>query len=148
MKIALKYGILITLGVMAWVVIAHLLVPNPQSKLHSVGAFVFFNLLQFTAIYLGIKAKGREIADKTTFKEGLKTGVSISFVYAISSALFFVTEIFILGPALLAAEPGAQTQPIWRVALGAFAGLFFGSLLFGLVYSTLISFGLAKRGVK
>jgi hypothetical protein len=45
----------------------------------------------------------------------------------------------------MASEPGAENLPLWQVALGAFVGLFLGSLLFGLIYSTLISFFLAKR---
>jgi hypothetical protein len=39
---------------------------------------------------------------------------------------------------------GPET-PTWIIALQAFAGLGLGALLLGLVYSTLISFFLAKR---
>ena len=145
MKIALRYGLLITLGVMAWVVIAHLLVPNPTAKVHSIGAGIFFNLLEIAGIYLGISAKGRERGGQPTFKEGAKTGVAIAFVYALSASLFFLLQLLFLGPKLLAGETGAQRQPLWQVAAAAFAGLFVGSLLFGLVYSTVISFFLAKR---
>ena len=167
MKIPLKYGLLITLGIIAWVVVAHLFVPDPNSKLsqcrfnvalnpsnvpfaigleeHSVGSGVFFNLLEIVGIYLGITAKGREDGDRPTFKDGLKTGVAIAFVYALSAALFFLVLFLFVGPKLMAGEPGAQTQPFGQVVLGAFAGLFLGSLVFGLVYSTVISFVLAKR---
>ena len=145
MRIALKYGILITVGVMAWVVIAHLLVPDPTSKVHSVGAGVFFNLLEIAGIYLGISAKGRERGAQQTFKECLKTGVAIAFVYALTASLFFLILLLFLGPKLMAGEPGAQTQPLWQVAAAAFAGLFLGSVLFGLIYSTVISFFLARR---
>ena len=145
MKIALKYGLLITLGVIAWVVVAHLLVPDPTSKVHSFGAGIFFNLLEIAGIYLGINAKERESGGPPTFKEALKTGVSIAFVYALSAALFFLGLLLFLGPKMMAAEPGARTQPLWQVAAAAFLGLFVGSLLFGLVYSTVISFILAKR---
>ena len=144
MKIALKYGLLITLGVVLWIVIAHALVPDPSSKVHSLGAGVFFNLLEIVGIYLGIRAKERANGGKLAFKEALKTGVSIAVVYAISSCLFFLVEILILGPKMLSGE-GAAGQPLWRVALGAFAGLFVGAILLGLIYSTLISFVLAKR---
>ena len=145
MKIPLKYGLLITLGIIAWVVVAHLFVPDPNSKVHSVGSGVFFNLLEIVGIYLGITAKGREDGDRPTFKDGLKTGVAIAFVYALSAALFFLVLFLFVGPKLMAGEPGAQTQPFGQVVLGAFAGLFLGSLVFGLVYSTVISFVLAKR---
>jgi FtsH-binding integral membrane protein len=145
MKIALKYGLLVTLGVIAWVVVAHLLVPDPTSKVHSVGAGIFFNLLEIAGIYLGISAKGRERGGKATFKECVKTGVAIAFVYALSASLFFLIQLLFLGPQVLAGEPGAQRQPLWQVAAAAFTGLFVGSLLFGLVYATVISFFLANR---
>ena len=145
MKIALKYGLMITLGIIAWVVVAHLFVPDPTSKVHSVGSGVFFNLLEIVGIYVGITAKGREGVGQLTFKDGLKTGVAIAFVYALSAALFFLVLFIFVGPKLMAGEPGAQTQPFGQVVLGAFAGLFLGSLVFGLVYSTVISFVLAKR---
>ena len=145
MKIALKYGLLITLGIVAWVLVSHLLVPDPTSKIHSFGAGIFFNLMEIGGIFLGISAKGRESGGRPTFKDGLKTGVSIAFVYALSAALFFLVALVLIGSRLMDAEPGAQTRPLWQTALAAFAGLFAGALLFGLVYSTIISFFLAKK---
>jgi len=144
-KIALKYGLLITIGIVAWVLVAHLLVPDSTSKVHSFGAGIFFNLMEICGIFLGISAKGRESRGKPTFKDGLKTGVSIAFVYALSAALFFLLELFLIGSKLMAAEPGAQTRPLWQTAVAAFAGLFVGALLFGLVYSTVIAFFLARK---
>jgi hypothetical protein len=145
MKIALKYGLLITLGAITWVVIAHLLVPDPRSPVHRLGAGIFFNLLHIAGVYLAINTVKNETAGEMSFKTGLKTGVATAFVYAVSSCLFFVVAIFGVGPKLMASEPGAENLPLWQVALGAFVGLFLGSLLFGLVYSTIISFVLAKR---
>src|SRR5215510_12776094 len=97
MKIPLKYGLLITLGLIVWVLIAHAIVTNPQSLVHTLGAPVFFNVLHFAMIYLGLKALEREKGDRPTFKEGLKTGVAISFVYAITISLFFVGVIAVGG---------------------------------------------------
>jgi hypothetical protein len=145
MKIPIKFGLLITLGVMAWVLIAHSLITNPQSLVHTFGGPVFFNVLQFIMIYLGLKARERENADKLTFKEGLKTGVAISFVYALTVSLFFAGVLAVVGTKWLASEPGIASMPVWRVAAQAFIGLFLGSMLFGLIYSTVISFFLAKR---
>jgi hypothetical protein len=145
MKIALKYGLLITLGVVAWVIVAHMLVPDPASKVHSIGPGIFFNLLEISGIYLGIRTKGREISGRTTFKEGLKTGVSIALVYGLSAVLFFLFVILFLGPKWMGAEPGSHTLPLWQIILGAFAGLFLGAVLFGVIYSTVISFVLARR---
>ncbi len=145
MRIALKYGLLITLGVIAWVVAAHLLVPDPRSQIHNLGAGVFFNLLEIAGIYLAINTARNESANQLSFKDGLKTGMATALVYAVTSCLFFLVAILTVGPKLMASEPGAETMPVWQVALGAFVGLGGFALIFGLVYSTLISFFLAKR---
>lgn len=144
-KIALKYGLLITLGAIAWVVVAHLLVPDPRSSVHSLGAGIFFNLLHIAGIFLAINTAKNEASGGLNFKSGVKTGVATAFVYAASFCLFFVVAIFAVGPRLMASEPGMENMPLWQVATGAFVGLFVGSLIFGLIYSTIISFFLAKR---
>ena len=145
MKIPLKYGLLITLGVMAWVLITRSVVTNPQSLVHTLGGPVFFNILQFAMIYLGLKALEHEKGDRPEFKDGLKTGVAISFVYGLTASLFFVALLAIVGTKWLASEPGAANAPLSRIVLSAFLGLFLGALLFGLIYSTVLSFFLAKR---
>ena len=145
MKIPLKYGLMITLGVIAWVLITRSLVTNPQSMVHTLGGPVFFNVLQFGMIYLGLKALEHQKRDKPTFKEGLKTGVAISFVYGVTASIFFVIVLMIVGTKWLASEPGAANAPLSRILLGAFLGLFLGAMLFGLIYSTVLAFFLAKR---
>jgi len=145
MKIPLKYGLLIALGVMAWVLIARNTITNPLSAVHTLGTPIFINLLQFVMIYLGLKALEHEKGDSPTFKEGLKTGVAISFVYAITAVLFFIGVVAVVGTRWLASEPGAANAPVSRVMITAFLGLFLGTMVFGLIYSTVISFFLAKR---
>jgi Protein of unknown function (DUF4199) len=145
LRIALKYGLLITLGVIAWVVVAHLLVPDPRSPVHSLGAGVFFNLLEIAGIYLAINTMRNESGNQLSFKSGVKTGMATAFVYAVTSCLFFLVAILTVGPKLMASEPGAETMPVWQVALGAFVKLGGFALIFGLIYSTIISFFLAKR---
>ncbi|HEY6121398.1 MAG TPA: hypothetical protein VIV66_15675, partial [Pyrinomonadaceae bacterium] len=142
MRIEVKYGLLIALGAIGWVVITHVLVRDPRSMLHSLGAVIVFNVLQFAGIYLGISAKRREGGRRLTFKESLKTGVAISFVYAVAISSFFVGALFIVGSKMLAAE-GSPTEPIAQTAAKAFAGMFFLTLVFGLIYSTIISFAIA-----
>ncbi len=145
MKIALRYGLIITAGIIAWTTIAHTLIPDPKSIVHSFGAFTFFNLLHFAGIYLGIRALEREKNSKPTFKEGVKQGVSISFVYALTASLFFAGVLLIIGPKWMAGEAANPEMPMWIVALQAFAGLTVMSMIFGLAYSAIISFFLAKR---
>ena len=145
MKIPIKYGLLITLGVIAWVLVTHSLISNPQSIVHTLGGPIFFNVLQFAMIYLGLKALENAKGDRPYFKEGLKTGVAISFVYGLTASIFFVVVLVIVGTKWLASEPGAANAPLSRIILSAFLGFFILSLLFGLVYSTVLSFFLAKR---
>lgn len=129
----------------AWVVVTHLLVPNPRSPVHSLGAGIFFNLLHIAGIYLALSTAKNEAAGALVFKEGVKTGLATALVYAVSASLFFVVAIAAVGPKLMASEPGAENLSVTQVALGAFFGLFVGTLVFGLIYSTVISFFLAKR---
>ena len=145
MKLALRYGLIITAGLIAWTVIAHSLIPDPRSVVHSLGAFTFFNLVHFAGIYLGIRALEREKNSKPTFKEGLKLGVAISFVYAVTASLFFVGVLLVIGPKWMAGEAATPDVPMWVVGLKAFAGLTVFTMILGLVYSALISFFLAKR---
>jgi hypothetical protein len=145
MKIALKYGLLITAVVVAWVVIVRFVLGvGPDSKANLIGP-ILFNLTAIVAIALGMRARNQELGGNLYFKEGLKTGMAISLAYAVSACLFFVLQYLVAGPELLMTEAGAETGPLWRVAVFAYAGLFFGSLLFGLIYSTIIAFFIAKR---
>jgi len=145
LRIPLKYGLLITLGAIAFVVVSHLLIPDPRSPVHSLGSFTFFNLLHIAGTYLALATAKNELGGELTFKNGVKTGFATALVYATSFCLFFVVALFVVGPRLMASEPGAENLPVWQVAVAAFVGLFVGSLVFGLIYSTLISFFLAKR---
>jgi len=145
MRIPLKYGLLATLGLVIWVLAARTLISNPQSAVHTLGGPIFFNVLHFIMIYLGIKELERVKVDKPPFKEALKTGVGIAFVFALTASLFFVCVVLLVGTRWLATEPGAATTPTRILLIQAFAGLFLGTMVFGLIYSTVISFFLAKR---
>jgi hypothetical protein len=136
---------MITAGIIAWTLIAHSLVPDPRSAIHSLGAFTFFNLLHFACIFLGLKAFEREQGTKPTFKAGVKQGVLISVVYAVTASLFFAITLLVIGTKWMAAEATSPNEPMSLVALKAFAGLTLFTIFLGLIYSTLISFFLAKR---
>jgi len=110
MNLALKYGLLITLVVVVWVLVTHLLVPLAPESQANVLAPILFNLAAIVAIYLGIKSRTDETTG-ITFKEGIKTGLGISLVYAISTSLFFFILFLIVGPTLMANEPLAPTIP-------------------------------------
>lgn len=142
MKIAMKYGLSITFVVILWILVTHFLFPlAPESKAN-ILAPILFNFTAIVAIYLGIRASAA--SGELNFKQGIKTGLAISLVYGISSSLFFFIVFLFVGPKLMANEPMAQDYPMWQAALAAFAGIFFGALILGLVYSTVISFILVK----
>ena len=144
-KIPLKYGLLTAVGAVAWVLVVRSLVTNPLSLVHVPGTPIFFNILQFVMIYLGLKEKERTYGDKQDFKKGIKTGVAISLVYGLAVSLFFVGVLAIIGTRWMGAEPGVQGNPTAIDVAKAFAGLFINALILGLIYSTVISFFLAKR---
>jgi hypothetical protein len=145
MKIPIKYGLSITAVVILWIVIVRFLLGvGPDSKANLIGP-ILFNVAAIVAIFLGTIRRKNEANGELSFKEGLKTGLGISFIYAASSCLFFLIEYLVAGPKLLLSEAGPSDRPFWQVAAFAYAGLFFGSLFFGLIYSTIISFFLAKR---
>ena len=144
-KIPLKYGLLTAVGAAAWVLVVRSLITNPHSLVHIPGTPIFFNFLQFVMIYLGLKAKEREYGDRQDFKKGIKTGVAISLVYGLALSLFFVGVLTVVGTRWLGAEPGVQGNPTALDVAKAFAGLFISAVVLGLIYSTLISFFLAKR---
>jgi hypothetical protein len=147
MKIPLKYGLLAALVLIIWVIAAHMVVANNNSLVHVLGSPVVFNVLNFAMIFLGLKTLEREKGEKLAFKEAVKSGVSIAFVYALTAALFFVGVVRVMGTTWLAAnEPGAAANtPTRELLVQAFAGIFLGILVFGLIYSTVIAFFVAKR---
>ena len=145
MRIPLKYGLLTALGLIAWVLVTHALIANPESPVLKLGGPIFFNVLHFIMIFLGLKALEREKGEKPLFKEALKTGISIAFVFALTASLFFVCVVLAVGTRWMGAEPGAATMPTWILMVQAFAGLFIGTMVFGVIYSTVISFFIARR---
>lgn len=145
MNIALKYGLLITSVLMVWVLLTRFVFPIDAGSSLNLLAPVIFNLAAILFLFLGIRQRTRESGGALSFKDGLKTGVGISAVYGAAASLFFLFLTFIVGPAFLSNEPLAPGRPIWQAALLAYSGLFFGALFLGVIYSALISFGLALQ---
>jgi hypothetical protein len=145
LKLALKYGLLITAGIIAWVVIAHLLAPNPCAALHVTGPLVFFNLLEAGGIFFGIRDRNRLSRGQKQFKLGLKTGMGIAAVYGLGSCAFFLLIVARAGSRFLCVPPGAGPIPFWQLAGFAFVGQFVVALMGGLIYSTIISFFLVRN---
>ena len=145
MNLSLKYGLPVAAVLIGSVVLVRLLIGvGPESPAVMIGP-ILYNLTAVAAIFLGTIRKKAEAGGELSFKDGVKTGLGIALVYATASSLFFVLLLLVDGPRLLLSEPGAENRPLWQTGLLAFVGLFLGSLFFGVIYSTVISFFLAKR---
>jgi hypothetical protein len=136
MKIALKYGIAVTLIIAAWVALKHFVLhlQGPSAQLTDVAVF---NLTAIVALGMGIKEKRIANRDRLTFLQGLGTGMSIAITYAILTSLYFVLLLSIVGPKLMQQE--GETS-----VLKAFFGVSIGFALFGTIFSALISLVLRK----
>jgi hypothetical protein len=103
MKIALKYGIGITLVIAAWVALKHFV-------LHLEGAnaqfadIAVFNFTAIVGLMMGIKEKRIANGDSLTFGQGFITGISIAITYALLTSLYFVFLLAIVGPKLMQQE--------------------------------------------
>ena len=136
MKIALKYGIAITLVIAAWVALKHFVLhlEGPSAQLADLAVF---NLTAIVGLMLGIKEKRTANGDTLTFLDGLKTGISIAITYAILTSLYFAILLATVGPRLMEQE-GETSIP------KAFFGVSIGFAVFGTIFSALISLVLRK----
>src|SRR5437016_3388553 len=80
MKLALKYGIAVTLIIAAWVALKHFVlhIEGPSAQLADLAVF---NLSAIVALMMGIKERRIANGDRLTFLQGLGTGVSIVVTY-------------------------------------------------------------------
>ena len=136
MKIALKYGIAVTLVIAAWVALKHFV-------LHLEGAnaqfadIAVFNFTAIVALMLGIKERRMANGNSLTFGEAFLTGLSIAVTYAILTSLYFVVLLAIVGPKVMQQE--GETS-----YLKAFLGVSIGLAVFGAVFSAIISLVMKK----
>jgi hypothetical protein len=136
MKIALKYGIAVTLIIAAWVALKHFVIhlQGPTAQLTDVAVF---NLTAIVALGLGIREKRMANGDRLTFLQGLGTGMSIAITYAILTSLYFALLLKVIGPKLM--QQAGETSVVQ-----AFIGVSIGFALFGAIFSALISLVLRK----
>jgi len=131
MKIALKYGIGVTLVIAAWVALKHFV-------LHLEGAnaqyadLAVFNFTAIVGLMMGIKERRTANGHSLTFRQGFITGTSIAITYAILTSLYFVVLLAIVGPKLMQQE--GETSYV-----KAFLGVSIGFALFGAIFSVIIS---------
>lgn len=136
MKIALKYGIAVTLIIAGWVGLKHFVLhlEGPSAQFADVAVF---NLTAIVALLLGIREKRLANGDSLTFFEGLKTGILIAITYAILTSSYFVILLAVVGPKIMQQE--GETS-----YLKAFAGVSIGFIFFGVIFSAMIALVLKK----
>src|SRR5437588_3420189 len=87
MKIALKYGIAVTLIIAAWVALKHFVLhlEGPSAQFADLA---IFNLSAIVALMMGIKERRIANGDRLSFLQGLGTGASIAVTYAILTSIY------------------------------------------------------------
>ena len=136
MKIALKYGLAVTLVIAAWVALKHFVLHMAGTSAQFADLAVF-NLSAIVALMMGIKEKRLANGNRLTFLQGLGTGVSITLTYAILTSLYFALLIALVGSKLMQQE-GEMNMTV------AFLGLGLGLTVFGTIFSALIALVLRK----
>ena len=136
MKIALKYGIGVTLVIAIWVALKHFVLhlQGPSAQFADVA---IFNFSAIAGLLLGIKEKRLANGNKLTFGDGFITGLGIAITYAVLTSLYFVLLLAIFGPGMMQQE--GETSYV-----KAFAGVSIGFALFGAVFSAVIALVLRK----
>lgn len=137
MKIALKYGIAVTLVIAAWVALKHFVL-HLESQTAPLADIAVFNLAAIVGLVLGIRSKRAANGGMLTFGEGWKTGMSIAVTYALLTSLYFVFLLAVVGPKLMQQE--GETSYV-----KAFAGVSLGFAVFGAIFSAIIAFVLRKK---
>ncbi len=137
MKIALRFGISVTLIIVGWVALKHFVLhlEGPKAPLADV---VVFNLAAIVGLTLGIRAKRKTNGGWLSFLEGWKTGISIAVTYAILTSLYFLFLLAVVGPKLMQQE--GETSYV-----KAFVGASIGFAVFGTVLSAIIAMFLKRK---
>src|SRR5438309_9680326 len=127
MKIAVKYGIAVTVVIAVWVALKHFVLhlEGPSAQFADVA---IFNFSAIVGLMLGIKEKRLANGNKLTFGDGLTTGLGIAITYSLLTSLYFVFLLALVGPKLMQQE--GETSYV-----RAFAGVSIGFTLFGAIFS-------------
>jgi len=136
MKLALKYGILVTLVIAAWVAIKHFVL-HFESQPAQLADLLIFNLTAIAGLTLGIREKRTINGGTLTFGDGLVTGIKIAVTYAILTSAYFAVLLATVGPKMMQQE--GETSVV-----KAFLGVSIGFALFGAVFSAIIALVLRR----
>lgn len=131
MKLALKYGIFVTLVIAAWVALKHFGL-HLESTRAQFADLAIFNLTAITGLALGIREKRKMSGGTLTFGVGLITGIKIAVIYAILTSAYFALMLATVGPKMMQQE--GETSVV-----KAFLGVSIGFVLLGTMLSAIIA---------
>jgi hypothetical protein len=137
MKIALKYGSLVTLVIAVWVALKHFGL-HLESQPAQFADIAIFNLAAITGLALGIREKRMKNGGMLTYGDGLATGIKIAMTYAILTSAYFAILIATVGPKMMQQE--GETSVV-----KAFLRVSIGFAVFGTVFSAIIALVLRRR---
>jgi hypothetical protein len=137
MKLAVKYGVFVTVVIAAWVALKHFVL-HLESQPAQFADVAIFNLTAITGLALGIREKRIKNGGTLTYGDGLVTGIKIAVTYAILTSAYFAVLLATVGPKLMQQE--GETSLV-----KAFLGISIGFALFGTVFSAIIALVLRKR---
>ncbi|MEK6336770.1 MAG: DUF4199 domain-containing protein [Acidobacteriota bacterium] len=137
MKLALKYGIAVTLVIAAWVALKHFVL-HLEGSTAQIADIVVFNLAASLGLILGIREKRKQNGGTLTFGDGWVTGTKIAVTYAILTSAYFAIMLAVVGPKLMQQE--GETSVV-----KAFLGVSISFALFGSVFSAIIALILRKK---
>src|SRR5260370_36487145 len=100
MKIALKYGIAVTLVIAAWVALKHFVL-HLEGPAAPIADVIIFNLAAIVGLTLGIREKRTTNGGTLTFGDGLITGIKIAVTYAILISAYLAIRLAKVGPQLM-----------------------------------------------
>jgi hypothetical protein len=136
MKIALKYGLAVTLVIAAWVALKHFVL-HLQGPSAQFADIAIFNFAAIVGLMLGIKERRFANRNKLTFGNGFMTGLGIAITYSLLTSVYFVFLLALVGPKLMQQEGETSYAK-------AFAGVSIGFAIFGAIFSAIISLVLRK----
>ncbi|MDQ3099101.1 MAG: DUF4199 domain-containing protein [bacterium] len=149
-KLSVKYALMLC-GVL---VLCLIFLQLSGAKSFDNKSFVFV-LYQFVAPavvwYVGIKERKKQLGDKLTFKQGLRTGFNISVVFGLISPIIFVLYYLFVNPAMLEYVRGAYQMTgasNTMVILADVVGQFISAIIFGTLYAAIISLFLRTKSIQ
>jgi hypothetical protein len=135
---AFRYGAPVALIFIGWVLLKRVWVPWGAVDPSGWADPIILNAASIAALALGIRTKKKD-SGSLRFGEGLWTGVQIAIVYASLMTIFFLIVYVFVGERLLAGEAASRGVSTSEATVQAFAGIFFGSIVFGAILSAVIA---------